>query len=183
MRRPVFVLLSLLLLAPLWASELPRHSKPRAARHAAWRADLTAAERAAREGLADRSETLYRRVLRQAEECGDGSLLLARAADGLADLCRDSGRKNEARELYLRAIAVWEETLGPGQPRMAISLHNLGTVEMDLRRYEEADLHLREALRIWEVSLGPDSEEAANTRQARRVLRSKAGASLSQADP
>lgn len=183
MTRPAIVLLSLLLFAPLWANELPRESKPRAARHAAWRADLAAADRAAREGLSARAETLYRQVLRQAEECGDGTLLLARAADGLADLCRDAGRHEEARTLYLRSIAVWEETLGPGQPRMAISLHNLGTVEMELQRYEEADVHLRQALRIWEISLGPDSDQAANTRQARRVLVSRAGASLPPVDP
>lgn len=139
-----------------------------------WREQIAAAEQAANEGRSAEAEALYRAVLEQSAAIDDPGLLVARAVDGLADLCRRDDRSAEARELYLRSAEMWERLLGPRQPRLAITLHNLGVVETARGEYAAAEPHLLHALSIWEESYGADSAQAENTRRALRALQRRA---------
>ena len=150
------------------SAELPRASEPRAERTDLWRTKITAAERAVEQEREPEAEALYREVLRQSVEFDDTGLLVARAVDGLADLCRRQDRLAEARVLYLRSAGMWERLLGPRQPRLAVTLHNLGLVETAEGDLAAAEAHLRRALAIWEEAFGADSAQAENTRRAQR---------------
>jgi tetratricopeptide (TPR) repeat protein len=150
------------------AGEYPSWSQERAALLEDWRAKLDAAEELSRQEEVGRAEALYRDVLDEAAGRESEGLLVARAADGLADLYRLEGRLAEAAELYRRAAAMWERLLGPRQPRLAVTLHNLGTVCLKLGEAQEAERHLKRALAIWEKSYGVDSPQAENSRRALR---------------
>jgi len=171
---PWVLALACLLAAQAVFADLPRASRPRAARMDLWRAQIVEAERAVAEGRQREAEGLYRGVIEQAREVEDPGLLAARAVDGLADLCRREDRLEEARELYERSLAMWERLLGPRQPRLAVTLHNLGVVETQRGEYAAADAHLLRALSIWEEAYGADSDQAENTRRALRLSRNRA---------
>ena len=154
MRRCRLVLLAALVAAPVLGAGLPRSSQPRADRMAGWRVMLEAADHALRSDRPEEAERIYRELMDAAAKIDDESLLVARAVDGMADLCRDSDRLPEALEYYRRAARMWERLLGPRQPRRATTLHNLAVVEMTLGELEAARGHLLEALSIWEESFG-----------------------------
>ena len=155
------------------ATEIPSWSKPRAERLDRWRSAIAEAEVQVDEGRLERSEQIYREVVDEAESMPGSRLLLARALDGLADVCRARSRHEEAARLYARSAEMWESLLGTGQPRLATTLHNLGLSYGALDQPEEADRVLRRALAIWQSSLGPDSAEAENTRRALARLKKK----------
>lgn len=157
------------------AGQYPSWSQERAALLDDWRARLDSAEELVNQEKAEQAEALYRALLDEAARAENEGLLVARAADGLADLYRTGGRHAEAAALYRRSAAMWERLLGPRQPRLAVTLHNLGTVCLELGEAEEAERHLEQALAIWEESYGVDSPQAENSR---RALRKPAIASL-----
>lgn len=168
-------LLACLLALQNVSAGFPRASQPRAVRTDAWRTKIAAAEKAAEQDREEEAETLYREVLDQSAELDDSGLLVARAVDGLADLCRRQERLAEARDLYLRSAGMWERLLGPRQPRLAVTLHNLGLVETARGDHAAAEAHLLRALAIWEESFGADSAQAENTRRAQRRVRQRIG--------
>lgn len=137
------------------------------------RADLAAAAEALDELRHDEAATLYGRVLDRARALGGPKLLLARAADGLADVHRQQGRPAVAEPLYRLALANWEVLLGPEQPRLATTLHNLATVCLAQGNRDEAASMFCRALAIWEATLGPGSAEAQQSRQACLALRDR----------
>jgi tetratricopeptide (TPR) repeat protein len=151
------------------AGEYPSWSRERAALLEDWRTKLEAAEELSEREEFDRAEALYLELLDDAARSESEGLLVARAADGLADLYRLQERPSEAAELYRRAVAMWDRLLGPGQPRLAVTLHNLGTVCLKLGERGEAERHLKRALAIWEESYGVDSPQAENSRRALRA--------------
>ena len=151
------------------AGEYPSWSQERAALLDDWRARLDAAEELSRQKQTEQAEALYRDLLDEAARRESEGLLVARAADGLADIYRIEGRSAEAAELYRRAAEMWERLLGPRQPRLAVTLHNLGTVCLKLGESTEAEQHLNRALAIWEESYGIDSPQAENSRRALRA--------------
>jgi tetratricopeptide (TPR) repeat protein len=150
------------------ARDYPSWSQERAALLDDWRARLDRAEELAEQDKDDQAADIYRELLDEAAREENEGLLVARAADGLADLYRAGGRHAEAAGLYRRSAAMWEQLLGPRQPRLAVTLHNLGTVCAELGEAEEAERHLERALAIWEESYGVDSQQAENSRRALR---------------
>jgi tetratricopeptide (TPR) repeat protein len=163
-------LLALGLCLPSWAGDLPSRARARDPRVDELRSLVDRAESALGQGRLDEAETLYRRVLDDFDEAEPPNLLLARAVDGMADLCRAQQRLDEAERFYLRAAALWEPLLGPRQPRLATTLHNLGLVYLESGKLEEAEPTLTRALEIWEQTLGPESGQAQLTRQAVRQI-------------
>jgi tetratricopeptide (TPR) repeat protein len=148
------------------AGQYPPWSQERAELLDDWRSRLDSAEELASGGKADQAEALYLDLLDEAARAENEGLLVARAADGLADLYRMGGRHTEAAALYRRSAVMWERLLGPRQPRLAVTLHNLGTVCLELGLAEEAERHLVRALAIFEESYGVDSPQAENSRRA-----------------
>jgi len=128
------------------------------------------AEEAVRQERLDDAERRYREVIEQAAGAADEGLPVARAIDGLADLCRDRGRLSEAALLYERSAAMWERLLGPGQPRLAVTQHNLGAVYLSMGKLQQAEERFLGALAIWEEVYGRDSPQAENSRRALRAL-------------
>jgi len=162
---------------PTAAGELPSQIRARDPRIGELRARVERAESARGEGRLDEAETLYREVVAEIDASERPAMLLARAVDGLGDLCRVQQRFDEAEAYYLRAAELWEPLLGPRQPRLATTLHNLGLVYLEDGRLDAADAPLRRALAIWLSALGPDSDQAGLTRSAvRRVAELRAEA-------
>jgi centrosomal protein CEP104 len=128
------------------------------------RAQLSSAEQALHEQQWAQAEALFADAVGLAEQLSPSNLLLARAADGLADVKRLQGRADEAIVLYQRAISLWERHLGPQQPRLAVSLHNLGAAYLEQGMQDEARTALERALVIFQSTLGEDSREAGQTR-------------------
>ena len=54
-----------------------------------------------------------------------------------------------------RALAIWEESFGPGHPNVATSLNNLAQLLWATNRLAEAEPLMRRALAIDEESFGP----------------------------
>ncbi len=161
-----------LVLAPaalhVHAGQYPPWSQERAALLDDWRSRIDRAEELAEKDESEQAEAIYRDLLDEAVFKENEGLLVARAADGLADLYRAGGRHAEAAELYRRSAEMWERLLGPRQPRLAVTLHNLGTVCAELGEAEEAKRYLLRAIAIWEESYGVDSPQAENSRRALR---------------
>jgi len=156
---------------------IPPFAEARAERHRIWRERLDEAEAARRAGDPERAAGLYRDVIGAGEHAGDGTLLVARAVDGLADVLRETGRPDEAEPLYRRAALLWERLLGADQPRLAVSLHHLGLVLSALGRDDEARVELHRALTIWDAAGPPGASGAEATRSALRALDARAAAS------
>ena len=72
-------------------------------------------------------------------------------------------RYPEAEALYLRALRIREQVLGPDHPEVAAPLHNLATLYWDQGKYAESEALYLRALRIREQALGPDHLEVANS--------------------
>jgi tetratricopeptide (TPR) repeat protein len=66
------------------------------------------------------------------------------------------GNYEEARRLFLEAVAMIEQRLGPEHPLLARILNNLASVENRTGHREEAGRSIRRALDIAEKWLGPD---------------------------
>jgi len=89
----------------------------------------------------------------------------ARSLNNLASLYDAQGKYELAEPLHLRALAIWEEQLGPEHPSTAGSLNSLAELYRAQGRYELAEpLHLR-ALAIRERQLGPEhlTQQAVST--------------------
>lgn len=61
----------------------------------------------------------------------------------------------EAEPLYKKALAIWEETLGPEHSNTAACLNNLALLYEKLAKYEEAESLYQRALAIWQKILDP----------------------------
>ena len=79
-----------------------------------------------------------------------------------------------------RALAIDEESFGPGHPNVAASLNNLAQLLQDTNRLAEAEPLMRRALAIDEESFGlghpnvairPEQSGAAASGRPRTVLR------------
>jgi len=66
------------------------------------------------------------------------------------------GNREEARRLFLQALATMEEGAGPDHPMLARVLNNLASLENNIGNREEAGERLRRALDIAEKRLGPE---------------------------
>jgi tetratricopeptide (TPR) repeat protein len=72
--------------------------------------------------------------------------MLLQAANRLVEaepLMRDMNRPAEAEPLIRRALLIFEQSLGPEHPNVAITLHNLGQSLQDTNRLTEAEPLMR----------------------------------------
>jgi tetratricopeptide (TPR) repeat protein len=88
-------------------------------------------------------------------------LLEARRLNRLATLHLAAGAYPEARALYERALALYEQTLGPDHPDVAVTLSNLSNGYLLAGAYPEARALSERTLAIYEQALGPDHPELA----------------------
>ena len=65
-------------------------------------------------------------------------------------------RYAEAEPLYLRALHIWEQQVGPEHPHVATLLTNLGILYREQGKYAEAEPLCQQALSIWEQQVDPD---------------------------
>src|SRR5450755_1608167 len=72
-------------------------------------------------------------------------------------------RYTEAEPLYVRALAINEQQLGPNHPDTANSLNNLALLYDNQGKYEQAKLLYQRALTIYEQQLGPDHPDTASS--------------------
>ena len=78
------------------------------------------------------------------------------SVEALADFYHRVGRRQDAETQYLRSAKLWEELLGPDQPRIGITVHNLAVVYLEDCRVEEALPLIARVVGLWERTLGPD---------------------------
>jgi tetratricopeptide (TPR) repeat protein len=139
-------------------------SRPSADRISAWTADLDAAAVWLGQGRVEDARQAFERVLAEMPSAGGPPLLRARAWDGLGDVQSAAGATEAAIESYRRALVLWDATLGPAQPRIAVTLHNLAAVLLAAGRCDEAREAVDRALGIWSAARAA-SAEAENTRR------------------
>jgi tetratricopeptide (TPR) repeat protein len=63
---------------------------------------------------------------------------VAKSLNNLAALYYNQGQYAKAKPLYQRALAIWEEALGPEHPALAKALENYAHLLRKMRRREEA---------------------------------------------
>jgi tetratricopeptide (TPR) repeat protein len=76
--------------------------------------------------------------------------------NNLAVVLDAQAKYSEAEQLYKRALAIDEQTLGPKHPSVATDLNNLGAAFDFSGKYKEAESLLKRALAIDEKALGPN---------------------------
>ena len=81
--------------------------------------------------------------------------------NNLAALLQATNRLAEAEPLMRRALAIDEESFGPGHPKVARDLNNLAQLLQATNRLAEAEPLMRRALAIDEESFGPDHPDVA----------------------
>jgi len=67
----------------------------------------------------------------------------------------------EAENLFRRALAIWEKTLGPNHPNVATCLSNIAFNYLRQEKYAEAEEFSQRSLSIREQVLGPEHSEVA----------------------
>lgn len=71
------------------------------------------------------------------------------------------GKLEEAQIEYRRALTVWEASLGPEHPHVAVCRNNLAGVILSQGKHEEAEAEYRRVLALWEAALGPEHPHVA----------------------
>jgi tetratricopeptide (TPR) repeat protein len=74
----------------------------------------------------------------------------------LADRHRAQHRIATAAQLYQRALAIFEETMGAQHPNVGTVAHKLGQLHRSQGAFAVAEPYYRRALAVFERSLGPD---------------------------
>ncbi len=72
-------------------------------------------------------------------------------------------RYDKAEPLYLRAVATWQQTLGPHDAALATCLHNLAELYRAQSHYTQAEPLARQALAMRERLFGPDHADVATS--------------------
>lgn len=101
-------------------------------------------------------------LLEESRVDGDG-LAVAKVLHILGMCVYKGGRKEEAEEMYLRALAIFEAKLGVDHLEVAHTLYELGRCYYAAGRTAEAEEHLRRALEIEVEKLGPHHLDVAST--------------------
>ena len=84
-------------------------------------------------------------------------------ADSIAGLLRDWNRLEKAGQMYERALAGKEKTLGPDHTSTLDTVHNLGNLYRDQSKLEAAERMYERALAGKEKALGPDHTSTLDT--------------------
>ncbi|KAE8391251.1 Pfs, NB-ARC and TPR domain protein [Aspergillus alliaceus] len=78
------------------------------------------------------------------------------AFHGLGNLYSNQGKLKEAEQMYQRALAGFEEALGPDHTSTLFTVNNLGLLYSDQGKLKEAERMYQRALAGYEEALGPD---------------------------
>lgn len=141
--------------------------------YGAWQAHLDTASLAEADGRFEDAERSLLDALEEVEKPGRARMDLAVTVEALADFYHRVGRRTDSETHYLRAAKLWEELLGPDQPRVGITMHNLAVVYLEDCRVEQALPLIARVLELWERTLGRDhSDRVAAIRSEANGLRS-----------
>ena len=99
------------------------------------------------------SEELLRTALAEATTL-PASKLVARAANDLGLLLKDTNRAAEAETLFRQALAIHEATSGKQHPEVTPYLNNLALLLQDTNRFKEAEQLIRRAIAIDDAAYG-----------------------------
>jgi tetratricopeptide (TPR) repeat protein len=77
------------------------------------------------------------------------------ALNNLGLVYKEQGKYADAEELYRRALAIYERTIGAAHPNAANALHNLANVYVAQGKYADAEGLYKRVLAIDEKTLGP----------------------------
>ena len=77
----------------------------------------------------------------------------------------DRAHYAEAEPLFLRALAIYEQQVGPEHLLVAYPLNNLASLYCEQGKYTEAELLFQRALHIWEQALGVHHPKTTETRK------------------
>ncbi|MEO8049361.1 MAG: tetratricopeptide repeat protein [Acidobacteriota bacterium] len=91
-----------------------------------------------------------------------GSKNLPVALNNLGRIRTEQQRPKEAERLFRKAIALWEQQLGPTHPSVAAGLTSLGLVLCSRRKFSEAEPILRRARDIDRESFAANHPRVAN---------------------
>jgi tetratricopeptide (TPR) repeat protein len=110
------------------------------------------------------AESLYQRALDTCEQTlGSGHLLVAKAVQGLANVCFAQGKYAEAEPLYQRALRIREQMFGTEHALTANTLSNLALLYTRQGKYQEAEPCYQRTLRIHEQTHGAEHPEVARS--------------------
>ena len=140
-----------------------------------WQMHMDTARQAEREGRGTDAEASLLAAEHEARRSGSARLLVARSLEALADFYHHTGRHSEAEPLYLRCAQIWEEILGPDQPRVGIPLHNLAVLYLSRCRVAEALPLVHRVLDLWEKTLGPAHPDRVTAIQTEATLLRRCG--------
>ena len=99
-----------------------------------------------------------------------------------ATYLRERARYQEAEPLFLRALHIREQQLGPEHPDVAYSLHGLAALYWHQGKYTEAEPFCQRALCIQEQQLGPEHPDVATSLNSLAILYTDQGKYL-EAEP
>nr|MDQ3370745.1 tetratricopeptide repeat protein [Myxococcota bacterium] len=103
------------------------------------------------------AERHYREVVRLTEERhGAKSALLAGSLHNLGLAVHMAGRRAEAIEIQERSLAMFEATVGPAHPDVALPVTDLAGLALELRQLDRAVKLYRRGLAIREQALGAE---------------------------
>jgi len=151
------------------------HAPVPAADEAAWQALLDASIAAEREGRLQDAEGLLIDARREAERPGAAPMLLALSIENLADFYHRSGRPADAEPLLVRSIQLWDEILGPEQPRVGIPVHNLAVLYLEGCRVDEALPLVRRVVSLWGSTLGAQHADRVSAIRTEATLLRRCG--------
>jgi tetratricopeptide (TPR) repeat protein len=97
----------------------------------------------------------YQQAVELLESVPMANLELAAYLNAWGIVSYEAGQYPAAELLYQRALALWEQVLGPTHPEVATSLNNLAGLYQAQGRYAKAEPLYQRALAIREHSLAP----------------------------
>lgn len=108
------------------------------------------------------AEPLLREAVALAEaECADDELTLAGALNGLALVCKDVAKYDEARALYQRSFSLAQRASGTSPDDLATLYHNLGGIEHACGNYAAGESFARLAVETRKTGVPADRPELA----------------------
>ena len=78
--------------------------------------------------------------------------------------------------MFRQALAIFEKSLGPEDPLVAVAVENIGLLYFAQRRYSEAEPLILRSIDLHEKILGADHPDTANSVTSLGVLYLEVGA-------
>ncbi len=103
---------------------------------------------------------------------------VARVRNNLASLLRGQGKADEARELFMHNLAIFEASFGEQHPMVGETLINIAVVELDLGRHADAERHIQRGIEVLTAARGPKHPTVAKAHTIRGDTRVQLGRPL-----